>query len=447
MVLVLDTLSRRVLAAITCLGLSSFAALSLWSTVRSEQLSRRGTAAALQLALQMEPRQAELHNRLGRILFHSPEGSAANALASLERATQLDPHSAAYWLDLSLARELRGDTAAAALALRKAREAEPRTPRVQWHEVNYLLRAGRNAEAVAVCRELLHEAPEYTGRALPLLSHVADIESLIRDVVPSDPQAVGALMEFLRRGAETAGAAQAWERALAMGKPLEAIYVRWFLEWLLTTQQGELAQQVWRDAATRNWIPVASEAATDTLYNADFRQTILGYGFDWRVLPHPETSVWIEPHGPEPGQQSLCVQFHDDARAPYANVTKLIPVEPQRRYRLELQVRSDRLRARPGAFVRMANTSGADAGVLAHTDPIAGDTPWRSMVAEMVTGPDSRLASLTIVRAAPRADEAPASGMFCIANLRWTALGAVDAGAYPIRAVETGSGRKEAGPR
>jgi tetratricopeptide (TPR) repeat protein len=430
MVLALDTLPRKTLTIALAVLLSAAMGYSLWRQYRAETLQRQGTRDALEQALELQPRNAEFHNRLGRIHLFSPDGNSDKAMSLLTRATQINERRASFWTDLALAFELRGDTGAAAQAFERARQVEPRTPQVLWQQLNFHLRREEYEQALILGRLLLEAAPEYSARLLPLLGRVTDDDTLIRRVVPASRDPLVALLEFLarERRPEPRSAELAWRRVVQQNAPMPAFAVRMFLDWLLNARQVALAERVWSDAAQRSWIAVPADSLEQTLYNADFRYPLLNFGFDWRVAPHPEATVLIEPEGPEPGQQSLCVQFYEDARAAYSNVSRLIAVESGSRYVLRAQVRSERLDARPGAFLEVQELTAPNSrhrrGVF-RSDTWRGTTRWRPLSVEFITGPETSLVQLSLHRPAARAGDPAASGLLCVAAFDLKSLGAI----------------------
>ncbi|MBI3663850.1 MAG: hypothetical protein HY234_12480 [Acidobacteria bacterium] len=422
MVLALDTLLRKLTAILLALAASIPLSLSLWSQYRTDFYSRQGTPESLQQAIALQPGNAELRNRLGRVLLYSPAGDAARAKTELERAVALDPRTAAYTVDLALALELAGDYGGAARAIERARRAEPRTPAILWHETNFWLRREQNDRALGLARELLRMAPEYTGRAVPLLLRVTTGAALLDDVVPKDVNAYGNVLEAFRREDRFDSAAHFWKRTLELGQPLSEGYVRMFVDWVLAHSQTELAVRAWSDAANNGWIDVEPAALNQPFYNADFRYPLLNFGFDWRVQPHPDASVWVESGGPRGGQQSLCVQFAQDARGDYAGVFHFAPVQPAYHYELHATMRAEKLISSAGAWLQVQEMA-PGRSVTPATEPLMGTNPWKEVSLQFETGPETKLVRLALVRPAPTLKEPPASGLVCVAPLEWKPLG------------------------
>ncbi|GEM_PF-5515231 len=417
-------------AAALALALLATAGLMapLWKHYRVDALQRGGTQAELEQALALQPGNAELHNRLGRLLLLLPLGDTGQAGKRLEEAARLDPRGGIYWVDLALAREMGGDLSGAAEALGRARQAEPRTPMVLWHESNFLLRRGENERALEVVAELLRQSPDYTGRALAFFARVVAPGELIARVAPDRVDALEAAMEFARREGHVNAAPATWERLRRLDRAPNEGQLRAFVDWLLARGQGDLALRVWHEAGQRRWLPVES-ADSGGLYNGGFQRAMLNFGFDWRVEPHPDASVWIEARGPQAGMESLCVQFSESARAGYAHVRHWIPVEPNAHYSLRGALRSEKLYSRAGAFLEVADA--APGRPPSRSDSVTGTSNWREILVRVETGAASRLAQLALVRPGTAPGEEPASGLVCVADLKWQKLGPARGAANP----------------
>jgi predicted CXXCH cytochrome family protein len=103
-------------------------------------------------------RDAPVQAALGYMLLGS--GHATQAVARFEAATQSDPVSAEYWLDLGVAQNADGDTASAISSLRKSIQDNPYDYRP--YEALSRLYAGRNQAALSrsVLDEFLKLVPQ-----------------------------------------------------------------------------------------------------------------------------------------------------------------------------------------------------------------------------------------------------------------------------------------------
>jgi hypothetical protein len=422
MELVLERWPSRILAVAVSLAATAALSLQLCKHVEAGWLAQEGSVVSLERAQKLEPRNAELYWRMGRLELYSESGDPRGAIAAFEQATQLDPRAGVYWADLAQARESAGDTQGAAEDLARARVAEPRTPVIQWRAMSFALRNDQPEQALALARDLLAAAPPYTGRVLPQLADVADLSTLIERVLPTDQGAVDVVAANLSNQIDLKSAAALWDRVLATGLPPSIFYLRLFLEALISHGDGALAWRVWTDSIRRGWIAGDPAALEDLFYNSDFRRPMLGFGFDWKVIPQGEASVWVSDEGPQPGEACLCVDFSDQARAEFANISHPVLVEPGERYLLTAKLRVRHVATRSGAFLAVR---GMEAGrVVATSDHVVGSTGWEEVSTEFAAGPATQIAQLVVVRPGVGPQEPAANGQVCLAAVAWKRLNA-----------------------
>jgi len=422
MELVLERWPSRIFAAAVAAAATAALSLQLWKHLEADRLAQEGTVASLERAEQLEPRNAELYWRLGRLELFSESGSPAAAVAALEQATLLDPRSGAYWADLAQARENAGDVERAGQDLAHARAAEPRTPVILWRAMSFALRNNQPVGALELGRELLAAAPPYAGRVLPQLVEVADMGTLIRNVLPADQGTFDVLVTYLcDRGDLRKAAPVLWSRVLATGQPPSIFYLRRMIETLLGIGEGELAARMWVDSIRRGWIGGDPAGIDEPIYNSDFRRPMLGFGFDWKVMPDEEASVWVSDQGPQPGEPCLCADFSERARSDFWHVSHPVVVEPGERYLLTAKLRTRHVATRAGAFL---SVSGIDAAgqAPATTDHVLGSTGWEEVSAEFAAGSGTHLAQIVLVRPGVGPEDPPANGQVCLAGVSWKHL-------------------------
>ena len=419
--LVLERWPSRILAAAAAAAISAPLSLDLLKHVQAGRLAREGSITSLEQAVQLEPRNAELHWRLGRAEFFSEGGSPSVAVASFTRATELNPRAGAYWVDLARAHEGDGDSAAAASDLERARAAEPRTPEILWESMNFALRDNQIKQAMNFAGELLRQAPPYTGRVLYQLAPVFGAPELIAQVVPADSGALDVVADYVWKHDDVASAEALWNRVTATGLAPSAGQLRYLLDGLIQNGQGPLAERVWTDSIHRGWIAGDEEALAEPLYNSDLRRPLLGFGFDWRVLPQEETSVWVSDEGPQPGEPCLCADFSPRARADFAHITHAVSVLPGERYLLTAKMRARHVVTPAGAFLAVSG-SGAPGMRPATTDPLLGTTGWQEVSAEFTAGAQTSLARVVLSRPGTGDADTPASGQVCLAEVQWKRL-------------------------
>ena len=112
---------------------------------------------AFRRALEMEPGNAELHDRLGHVLRARNRIEAA--VVAFREAVALDPGFARAWRNLGGTLLACDDHESAAAALERARQLEPGNVQVRLFQAAAAHRAGDRARAISEYRGLLDEHP------------------------------------------------------------------------------------------------------------------------------------------------------------------------------------------------------------------------------------------------------------------------------------------------
>ncbi len=154
--------------------------------------------ASLQRAAHLDPSNADYRDVLGD--YYAQAGDLEKAIAHYTAATNLDPHSARYWLDLANAYLVLGDRYLSnqTLALEHAVDADPTRPDVAWEAANFYLVQGNDEKALREFRVVMANDPTKAGDAIRLCWHIKpDVDGLLRDAVPPRPEADIAFLTLL----------------------------------------------------------------------------------------------------------------------------------------------------------------------------------------------------------------------------------------------------------
>ncbi|MGH9532799.1 MAG: tetratricopeptide repeat protein, partial [Terriglobales bacterium] len=111
----------------------------------ADRLSNSLDLASLERAVQLEPGNAEVHQRLGRYYFFGL-GQTEAAAEHFQHAVDLNPHKARHWLNLALVHQITGDSAAQGQVVQRALLAEPANPAVAMEAANFFLVQGNTTE-------------------------------------------------------------------------------------------------------------------------------------------------------------------------------------------------------------------------------------------------------------------------------------------------------------
>ncbi|HEY8671028.1 MAG TPA: hypothetical protein VIL63_09325 [Terriglobales bacterium] len=377
-VLAAATITYFALITVQCLG-------SHFSTVASEPQLKR--------AAWLEPGNAESQYRVGRfeLLAHQ---SPQTALPWLQTATMLNPHRAAYWLDLAINFQSLGDTDSERGALRKALAADPRTPAIAWQAANLFLVQGSIDEAMQSFRLVMENDPYLASRAIETCWKMhPDIDFLLGKVVPSNVDA--SFLEFLESKNELAATEKVWDRIYQSQQPFERGRLFDFERYLIGRREVAEAALVWQQSANLSGLAAYQPSSENLIVNGDFSLEILDGGFDWLHQKTRGVSLALDPSENHSSSRSLRIIF-DGPGIEDAGIRQLIPVEPNARYEFS-------------GFYKAQEMDGAGGVRLAIQD-LYRETPffmsedlrdadfWKKTSGGFTTGPDTQLIVIRIAR-------------------------------------------------
>src|SRR5208283_3369588 len=96
----IDTPARKLIFLGACLLLATVYVGLVTREFFADYFSRKLDLASLQMAVRLEPGNADYRYRVGHYFLHM-QNDPATALQFLKSAIALNPHNAAYWLELS----------------------------------------------------------------------------------------------------------------------------------------------------------------------------------------------------------------------------------------------------------------------------------------------------------------------------------------------------------
>jgi len=352
--------------------------------------------SALQRAIQLEPSNAEYHDRMGQYLTRN----AANpemAISQYKAATNLNPYVARYWLDLAGAYLVAGRTSEQGQSLEHALEADPTTPRVAWEAGIFFLSAGDRDRALHNFRVVLSNDSVRAPQALELCWRAtADAKVVLDQALPKRSDLYLAFLKLLIGKKETSGATEVWNRLIALKQPFAIRSALPYFRFLLEQREVAAAELGWQQLATLN--PDLSPylaSASNRVVNGGFEEKVLDGGFDWTYLPRAHVDVAIDTSEFHSGTRSLSITF-DGQNPGDAGIYQLIPAKPNTQYQFSAAYRTEDLLTASGPRLSISDAYSGISYVL--SDDVMGSTPWRVQQLQFRTGPNTSLLLFRVVR-------------------------------------------------
>jgi hypothetical protein len=360
----------------------------------ADYFSRKLDLASLQLAARLEPGNAEYRFRLGRH-FLDLERAPETAAQFFKSATVLNPHNAAYWLELSRTyRHLAMDDHQKH-ALQQAIAADPSTPDVAWDAANFYWALGDTDHALQEFRVVLAHDP-YSIAALERCWQIKpDINALLRDVVPPNAEGYSSFLDFLVSRNEPAAAARVWTEMVRLQQTVEARHVFDYVRYLIDRRDVEHARQAWQQAASLADLSGYQPSPENLVVNGDFSLPVLNGGFDWLHDKLSDVSLALDPAELHSGHRSLSIVF-DSRGIEDAGIRQLIPVEPNTKYEFSGYFKSEGLEGAGGPRFLLADEfTGA---TYFASEELKDEGFWKQVGGTFDTGPDAKLVVLRIQR-------------------------------------------------
>ena len=339
------------------------------------------------LAVRLSPGDPQTHYAWGKLIDTSLSGDdLKSAVLQYEQAARLSPYDYRVWMVLASARERSGDPAGAEIAFRRAEALAPNYSMPQWTAGNFLLRQGKDAEALP---RLWFAAVTMERLRRPVLELVSsyydgDIDKLKAEV-GSRPELQLPLVQFLLDRTDFAGAYWIWSSLDQTEQLRAATLANSLVTALASTHRYFAAQNVANDLKPDPKFEVGR------IDNGGFEANVETGGanlFGWRIASGTQPQAALDGSTHRTGNNSLTLIFEANGTVPLREITQLIVVPSSKSFRLTYAVRSQDIKGQ--STVRVEVLRAADNSVLARSEPIsAGSSDWRVETLEFTTPPQT----------------------------------------------------------
>lgn len=380
----------------------------------------------LQTALRLDPRNPELHRRLGQAyLFVIEDLDPPEGVKHFRRATELNPRLAPAWADLGSACDLVRDTSCADGAFERALGLNHESAELEWLAGNHYLLTGRNDAALEHFRRLLELGPRYAAPTFALCLRVLkDPELIARRVLPEsskDATLALAFVNFLTFNGKEDHAYRVWSETATRSSRFEFARVKPYLDGLVERGRYEEAASVWRDLERLEVVPRAEGGNGNLIYNGDFEQAPLEAGLDWQARKELYLATDFGDPTAYQGRCSLRLDFTVARNAEHEPVFQIVPVASDQTYALSAYVRSEDISSDSGPRLRVVSLS-CSQRLDVSTEMTVGTTAWHRIGTRFTTGAETRFVRLSVWRPRSRSFPTEIRGSFWVDAVRLEAL-------------------------
>jgi len=371
-------------------GLYVHAILGIW---RADWLRDEHDRPSLEASARLEPWDAQTHWLLGRYFLYAAV-DPPNALLAFRRAVKLNRYDARYWLDLAAAYELGSDSGQSKKALEQALRAEPTSTEIVWNTANFYLTQNDTSRALPLFRVVLEYDPRNTAAALDLCWRATkNVTQIVTHTLPAQPASYFVLLKILTAQSQSAPANELWHALIAQKLKFSVEEAFPYFDYLIQTQQIDQAKQVWADLRKLD-SALQDDSPSNLVRNGGFEAEALNGGFDWRSGQTSQIHVSLDTSESHSGTRALRIAFIGPGVSD-SGVYEYVPVQPNTRYRFSAFVKTQDIITASGPRLSVQDLS---TGKMATTDEFLGTSAWGQRTAEFVTGPETHLVTLRMVR-------------------------------------------------
>ena len=350
-------------------------------------------------AARLEPTNAAYWYHLGlyekwNFAPHDPR----RVISYFQRATEANPRSDTYWMDLADAYEAAGQPERAREAFEKAQWTHPISSDVAWRYSNLLMRLRYYPEAFAQMRRALLVSPTLTVEAISECSKAtSDLPTVLSQVLPNGSRYYLIAMDYFVGEQQSDAAVTVWDHLLAMKPNIQMAQAVPLINELIGQQRIEDALQVWRQALEITDWPHDQDSSSSVVFNGGFEHDLVNGAFDWREDPLPGATFRSDGDVVHGGRRALRVTFDGSANLDFQNLWQLCPVEPRRQYHFAAYVRVEGISTDSGIRFAIYDTFHPTALQILTPD-LVGTQSWSLIEADFVTGPETHLLTIALRR-------------------------------------------------
>jgi tetratricopeptide (TPR) repeat protein len=373
---------------------------ALLANVAADWMAASPTPENLILGLGWKLQNPSLWTQYARYCLYIPSGSESKkAVDAFLQAASLNPLDSANWDGLASAYLQTWETAKAESALRAWLVAVPSSPEAAWRLGQLLILQDRAKEsfpylkaAAAADRSLRVPLFDLAWKLIP------DQEVILRDLIPSLPEALEDYLQFLIQTQRLEHAPEVWRQVLASHSRNALSVGILYLNALADARMGDAAADLWNQILASRGRSGAKPPG-ELITNGDFEFGLPDEGLDWRLERRPEYTVDVDDSVSQSGAHSLLVSFDNASNLPFAHVWQLIPVQPNHEYYFRGYIKTQNITSDSGPRFSITSLGEQPADHFEMvTENRIGTNPWTLEQLHFRTGPSTHFVRVNLRR-------------------------------------------------
>ena len=362
-------------------------------------LAEKHSLAGIRRAQRWDPSNPEFPAEFARTLAASSPGvNPLDVVHPLELAATLVPNRADTWASLGGAFEAAEKIPDAGAAFLRALALFPRSPEINWEYANFLIRAGKAPEALAPMRQAMIGDPTLRTGSFDLAWRAGIPSRQILQNIPDRQDILSSYLDYLVLTNRLDAAQGPWNRILESTEPIPLDAAFRYFDALLYARRIEPLTAMWRDLSRHEPEEIHSiQGSANLIMNANFADTPLNGGFDWRITPIEGAEIGYDAVTVHSGARSLAVHFDGTRNLEFGNIVQYVAVDPNTSYRFVVYARTQAITT--GSGPRFAIYDAMDRKALSvESENLLGTADWREQNLEFRTGAATRLLVIQIAR-------------------------------------------------
>lgn len=380
--------------------------------------------ASLERASRLNPGDATYHVQLGRLYQYSiTDPKPKEAIQQFQAAVRDNPYDPKAWINLAAAYEFQGDTAKAEQYLRHASALAPNLPIYQWTIGNYFLLHGDTAEAFQHLKRVLAGSRHYDHTVFNLAWKASSNPTqILQELIPHDLPAEFSYLDYLVARRHFHSAQGVWKRIAASPKKFNPHEASAYIDTLIRTEQPGAAYQVWTGLQAKGLVTTPPGGPVrDLITNGDFEEPLLNMGFGWRLKDVPGVYAGLDTATFHSPGHSLSVQFAAKQNLNYHQVFQFVKVLPNHRYDLQAYMKTQKITSDSGPRLEVVDAYDPHA-LDKFTGQMTGTSGgWNPLNLSFKTGPKTQLLIVALVRTPSKAaDDTAITGKVWLDDVQLT---------------------------
>jgi tetratricopeptide (TPR) repeat protein len=273
----------------------------------------------------------------------TPE-SLAQSVTDFEQTVRTAPNDYRYWIELGRVYEQSEQFDKAEKAFQQAIKLAPNYSVVHWQIGNFYLRQGRETDAFAELRKSAESSALYGEQVFSIVWEYFDKDTAKLEQLAGDNADVRAgLTKFYAVKERPEDSLRIWNTLSAEDKQRNQAVTRIIAQSLYEKRYFRSSIEFVRQ------LGIEPQAQSGTVQNGGFEAPISAEAkdvyFGWKVLKFEKIDVNTDPLKKKEGNKSLRVSFNGYAGIELKNITQIVTVEPNKKYRFSFWLKTENLKS------------------------------------------------------------------------------------------------------